>query len=165
MVNRFSNLKRRENPGNASVTPVPKARSDSRETKISAALKEKPDTENPCKQITIQFKLYQKNMEHQSVSYKYVNDDDDDDNDDDDDDDDNDDGDDIVESEGKTSSSRLEDDKSDVRRVVGQMDDPGPRLSPDINCYYYTERRYETEFTWETEARRSVFSVTDSKTR
>lgn len=32
MVNRFSNLKRRENPGNASVTPVPKARSDSRET-------------------------------------------------------------------------------------------------------------------------------------
>lgn len=67
MVNRFSNLKRRENPGNASVTPVPKARSDSRETKISTALKEKPDTENPCKQITIQFKLYQKNMEHQSV--------------------------------------------------------------------------------------------------
>jgi len=71
MVNRFSNLKRRENPEHASVTP--KARSDSRETKISAALKEKPDTENPYKQITIQFKLYQKNMEHQiALLYYYV---------------------------------------------------------------------------------------------
>ncbi|CAI6350427.1 unnamed protein product [Macrosiphum euphorbiae] len=74
MVNRFSNLKRRENKGHASVTPkVPFARSDSRETKISAALKEKPDTENLCKQITIQFKLYQKNMEHQiALLYYFV---------------------------------------------------------------------------------------------
>jgi len=73
MVNRFSNLKIRKNQthfGDPSSKIT--SRSDSPETKISAALKQKPDTKIPCKQIIIQFKLSQKKyetLEHIALLY------------------------------------------------------------------------------------------------
>jgi len=67
MVNRFSNLKIRKKQtrfGDPSTKITERFPRDKNLSLKSSALKQKPDTEIPCKQIIILFQLSQKNMEH-----------------------------------------------------------------------------------------------------